>query len=376
MSYDTEAIRERVSMLDLLEKDGVQLTKKGGRYFAPCPFHDEKTASFTVTPRTGLFVCFGCGAGRKESGIKGDIFGYWMATRNVEFHEAASALAQIAGTGELPDGTRLPPRKIIDNNALYYPPALEGKDLAKWHEGVRWLAKNEEWQEHLCRWRGYKMDTVKAMVERGLIGLPVYFNTRCWAFPVSPIREDKTTYLAGFHVRLDPKEPGERAMWHYVPGAKDERPSIGAWPLVIGDPLKAKAVFFNEGEWDAMAAVDAMGWGNDPRTDSTALFGIRGGRNLRHTLAWSWPEEAQAFLFPDNDETGLSWADPDGFISIVRVRSRAVHSFTPNGVKDFNDFHKAGGTRSREEFLGFLREHYLAGTKTRKRRKPKPKTES
>jgi hypothetical protein len=371
VSYDTDAIRDKISMLDLLAKDGVHVVRKGGRWFACCPFHEEKSASFCVTERTGLFTCFGCGAGKKDSGIKGDIFGYWMATRGVDFPTAASALALLSGTGEMPDGSRLPPRKIIDTQAVYYPPPLEGCNLDQWNEGVRWLASNEEWQNRLARWRGYAMDTVKVMIEKGRIGCPIYFQARQWAFPVEPIREDGTTYLAGWHVRLDPKKAGERALWHFVPGSAADRPSIGAWPMVIGNPLAAKAVLFFEGEWDALAGADVCGWGIEKRSANVAIFGLRGGRNLRHMLLWSWPEEAQSFMFPDNDETGLSWADPDGFASMVRLRSRATHVWTVRGVKDFNDLHRRGGTRSREEFLKFLREHFLAGEKTRKKRKPK-----
>ena len=60
-----------------------------------------------------------------------------MATRGVEFHAAATALARMAGTGELPDGSRMPARKIVEAAAL------AGRDLENWLEGVEYLRESE-----------------------------------------------------------------------------------------------------------------------------------------------------------------------------------------------------------------------------------------
>ena len=54
MSYDVEAIRGKVSLLSVLEKDGFEARRKGGRWFCRCPFHEEKSASFSVNEKTGL----------------------------------------------------------------------------------------------------------------------------------------------------------------------------------------------------------------------------------------------------------------------------------------------------------------------------------
>lgn len=65
--------------------------KKKGRYHSGlCPFHKEKTPSFTVTPEKGLYHCFGCGKG-------GDLFRFVMDYENVSFPEALDILARFAG---------------------------------------------------------------------------------------------------------------------------------------------------------------------------------------------------------------------------------------------------------------------------------------
>lgn len=65
------------------------LTKKGPRYQGLCPFHNEKTPSFTVTPDKGLFYCFGCEEG-------GNIFSFIMKKENLSFVEAVEYLANLA----------------------------------------------------------------------------------------------------------------------------------------------------------------------------------------------------------------------------------------------------------------------------------------
>jgi len=287
-------------------------------------------------------------------------------------------LAEIVGCSHglifLEDGKRMEPRKAVEDAALYLPPVLAGRDREKWEEGVAFLVASEEWQAKLARWRGFSRDTIAVLAGGGRIGLPLYFQARRWAFPVEPVPPAGEKYLAGFHVRLDPKKEGERAMWHYCPGSSDDRPSMGAWPMVLGDPRTAKALMFCEGEWDEVACADMIGWGIDAKSwvsRNVAIFGVRGGRNLRTLWAWRWDEEAQAFLWPDNDTTGLSWMEAEGLAGIVRGRCRAVHTFQFEGVKDLNDVHRLEGTGSREGWRKVLRDYYTHGLKMRRPRKLK-----
>ena len=76
----------------------VTLKKRGGTYVGLCPFHNEKTPSFTVYPDTQSFYCFGCGAG-------GDAVGFIKKIENLDYIDAVKLLAQRAGIAMPDDNT-------------------------------------------------------------------------------------------------------------------------------------------------------------------------------------------------------------------------------------------------------------------------------
>ena len=84
-----EEVRQRNDIVDIIS-GYVNLKKKGGNYFGLCPFHNEKSASFSVSPGTQLYYCFGCGAG-------GNVFTFIMNYENYTFAEAIKLLADRAG---------------------------------------------------------------------------------------------------------------------------------------------------------------------------------------------------------------------------------------------------------------------------------------
>ena len=88
-----EEVRSRNDIVDVIS-GYVRLTKKGCTYFGLCPFHNEKTGSFSVSPNKQMYYCFGCGAG-------GNVFTFLMQYENFSFPEAMEALAERAGI-ELP----------------------------------------------------------------------------------------------------------------------------------------------------------------------------------------------------------------------------------------------------------------------------------
>ncbi len=84
-----EEVRSRSDIVDVISQY-VKLQRKGGEYMGLCPFHNEKTPSFSVSESKQLYYCFGCGAG-------GNVFTFLMNYENATFQEAVQELADRAG---------------------------------------------------------------------------------------------------------------------------------------------------------------------------------------------------------------------------------------------------------------------------------------
>ncbi|MCL2519519.1 MAG: DNA primase [Spirochaetaceae bacterium] len=84
-----EAIRQNISIVNIIGQY-VNLKAKGDTYWGNCPFHAEKTPSFTVTPSKGFYHCFGCKAG-------GDVFKFVSEIEKISYYEAVKLLATKAG---------------------------------------------------------------------------------------------------------------------------------------------------------------------------------------------------------------------------------------------------------------------------------------
>lgn len=84
-----EEVRMKNDIVDVVSQY-VKLNRKGSSYFGLCPFHNEKTPSFSVTPSKQMYYCFGCGAG-------GNVFNFIMEYENFTFGEALQHLADRAG---------------------------------------------------------------------------------------------------------------------------------------------------------------------------------------------------------------------------------------------------------------------------------------
>ncbi|MCI7189359.1 MAG: DNA primase [Lachnospiraceae bacterium] len=92
MYYPDELIEEVRMKNDIVDviSGYVKIQKKGSSYFGLCPFHSEKSPSFSVSPQKQMYYCFGCGAG-------GNVFTFIMEYENYTFQEAIKFLAQKAG---------------------------------------------------------------------------------------------------------------------------------------------------------------------------------------------------------------------------------------------------------------------------------------
>ncbi len=92
MFYPEELIEEVRTKSDIVDvvSGYVRMQKKGSNYFGLCPFHNEKSPSFSVSPSKQIFYCFGCGAG-------GNVITFLMEYENASFQEAVKMLADRAG---------------------------------------------------------------------------------------------------------------------------------------------------------------------------------------------------------------------------------------------------------------------------------------
>lgn len=125
-------IDDLIDRADIVEVIGsrVQLKKAGREYKSPCPFHNEKTPSFTVSPQKGFYHCFGCGA-------HGTALGFLIEFDRLEFPEAVEELAQLVGVTvpreEKPGTERAPTAPVYDTlarTARCYQQALKSEPAA------------------------------------------------------------------------------------------------------------------------------------------------------------------------------------------------------------------------------------------------------
>ncbi|MGD8346847.1 MAG: CHC2 zinc finger domain-containing protein, partial [Lysobacterales bacterium] len=122
----------RIDIVDVIERR-VPLKRAGREFQACCPFHDEKTPSFTVSPQKQFYHCFGCGA-------HGSAIGFLMNFEGLEFVDAVEELARQAGL-EVPREASSRPRPseslydVLDKAARFYQqqlkPSREAVDYLK-----------------------------------------------------------------------------------------------------------------------------------------------------------------------------------------------------------------------------------------------------
>jgi DNA primase len=175
--FDDQLIREIESKIDIVEliSETVSLNRKGNRYWGLCPFHQEKTSSFSVSREKQMFYCFGCHAG-------GNIFSYLMKRDGLEFREALELLAAKAGVdlvvGKNKKNQDLHKQMIAVNNAaaLFFQQQLQSDRGSQAREYLikRGISQEtieafnlgyapNEWQlltDYLLR-KGYSMELVK-----------------------------------------------------------------------------------------------------------------------------------------------------------------------------------------------------------------------
>jgi DNA primase len=141
-----DELRNRLPVSDIAGRR-VKLRKHGREHTGLCPFHNEKTPSFTVNDDKGFFHCFGCGA-------HGDVIGFVMQTEGLTFPEAVEKLAAMAGL-EIPRSS--PEERAREQRARSLHDANEA--AAKWFEKQLRLPQGREALDYLHR-RGLSEATI------------------------------------------------------------------------------------------------------------------------------------------------------------------------------------------------------------------------
>jgi DNA primase len=151
MNTQIQEIKDRLPITEVLA-DYITLKKAGVNFKATCPFHNEKTASFVVSPAKGIWHCFGCGLG-------GDIFKFIELSESVEFREALKILADRAGVElrkQTPEEVQKEQKKgdlyeINDAAAKYYTRVLWESESAK--PALEYLKKRGLTDRTIQNWR-------------------------------------------------------------------------------------------------------------------------------------------------------------------------------------------------------------------------------
>lgn len=138
MAFDRVFLDELSARNDIVDvvSQYVQLKKSGANYFGLCPFHNEKTPSFSVSPDKQIFHCFGCGAG-------GGVITFTMKAEGLEFPDAVRYLAARAGM-------QVPEQGEADRKAARHRERLYAlcKDAARFYYDTLWKPENRVAQQY------------------------------------------------------------------------------------------------------------------------------------------------------------------------------------------------------------------------------------
>ena len=163
-----EKVRAATDMVEVVSAH-TELKRSGARYQGLCPFHDERTPSFSIHPDEKLYHCFGCGVG-------GDVFDFVSRTSGVEFPEAVEMLAEKYGVevtreeqdpeAEARSKARKRLQELLERTAGFYASTLASADEAR--ASREYLASRGLGEEVLARFGvGYSPSAWDTLVKRG-----------------------------------------------------------------------------------------------------------------------------------------------------------------------------------------------------------------
>jgi len=148
MSSSVDKIKERLGIVDLIGSY-IKLERAGNSFKARCPFHNEKTPSFFVSPERDSYYCFGCGA-------KGDIFTFVEEFEGLDFRGALKVLAERAGVELVPENPKFRDEREKLFEAMEESAAFFEHNLSEASEAYDYLKKRGLSDKTIKEWRiGY-----------------------------------------------------------------------------------------------------------------------------------------------------------------------------------------------------------------------------
>lgn len=345
-------VREANDIVDVIGQH-IKLTKKGANYFGLCPFHGEKTPSFSVSPQKQIYYCFGCGAG-------GNVINFLMEYENMSFTDALRSLADRAGialpeTGDSGEqfGMSALKRKLYDINKdaayFYYDRLKSGEgaqgleyfrdrrklsDRTITHFGLGYAGKQRSELYEFLKGKGYDDESIKAS------GLVIFdeqrISDRFWNRVMFPIM-DQNSRVVGF---------GGRVMGDGQPKYLNspETPIFDKSSVLYGLNFARKSrkaqLLLCEGYMDVIALHQA-GFTNAVASLGTA-FNEKHARLLRR-----YTEEV--ILTQDSDEAGIK-AKLRAF-PILRDAGLNVRVLDMKGHKDPDEFIKEEGAEAYDALI-------------------------
>jgi DNA primase len=335
MSFISESsIKEITAKADILNIVGeyVRLEKKGGNYWGLCPFHNEKTPSFSVNPSRNMYYCFGCHAG-------GGAINFLMEMEKVSYPEAIETIAKQSGIEIIYENQGMPKddnrrKNQEDLEELYRRVAgsfhhilmekPEGQSALRYilSRGIEkdmieqfalgYAPKERNWLFHFLSKKGYSTDFLKTS---GLFSKnypEISFYSDRLMFPIAN-KEGKTVAFGGR--LLDGEGP------KYINSSESDiykkRETLFAIHLAIPEIRKTKEVYIAEGYLDVIALHQAG------ITNAVAPLGTAFTEEQAKLLR-RWAEKV--YLIFDNDEAGQNAAVK----AILTCRNNALSCFVVN----------------------------------------------
>jgi hypothetical protein len=340
--YDKDAVSARLAMPPLCERLGIPLRQSGPRWIANCPFHAERTGSFTVSYAEGKgwrFHCFGCAA-------HGDVFDLWTRQRGGSFKDALRALAGLAGLGPLPEDWK-PQRAAVNSGSV-----VERQKIIRF-PNLRQLS--EATCGELAELRGLDVAAVSAARDAGLIwGAEIGVSVRSglvWGdalvkegergkLRVAPSRCWIVADRSGMAAQVR-RFDGESWPRHGGGGFKAWTIGSARWPVGANLIAKRRCVALVEGGPDILAAYHFLV--KCDGLDSVAVVGVLGASVRLHPESLRFFARKRVRIFAHVDNKDPKTGRRAGWEAAARWTKQLTEAGAEVDVWDFSNLTQQDG---------------------------------